>query len=827
MTMSDKIRNSNPTTGTVLDEQTPATASERAAAAFFRFRYPFILLCLLVLGFFAAQLGGLKINASFDDMIPQNHPYIQNYFDTRDEVGGLGNVIRVVVKNPNGDIYDPEFLALTQKINDTLFLMPGVDRAWMKSIWMSSVRWTEVTEEGFRGGPVMPRDLDAGALKRNIRVSGILGSLVGNDQRSIMYVIPLMEKDPHTGQAMDYSKLSEILEKQVREEFSRDGKAEIHIVGFAKLVGDLIDGMKQVFLFFVCAAAIAGIVVFLFVRCLRSTLLVLGCSVTSVVCLLGALVLMGQEINPYTILVPFLVFAIGVSHGSQIMSGTIADVGAGYSVLDSARNSLGRLLIPGMGALLSDGIGFLVLLAIDIPVIGDLALCASIGVFFLIFTNLLLLPMLMSVVGVSRGAARRAAATQQRSANNQLGAWSFFVRFTTRRYATGAVVVALILLSIGFHIRQDMQIGDLDEGAPELRADSRYNQDIGFVNRNYNLTNDQFVVMVKTPEQYCSSYEALQVVDNLAWELSKIPQVQSVSTLSTNVASLIGGLQEANPKWNALPNHQGLLETATQFLITDFPEMVNTSCSFIPVYVYLTDHKAATLDSIILAVEGFREAHETGDVEILLASGPAGIEAVTNIVVERSSLEMFIYIYLAVAAICLMVVRSWRAVLVAMIPLFIVSILAEALMVLLGIGTKVATLPVVALGVGIGVDYALYLLAVQMVHMRNGVPLREAYARALADTGRVVALVGITLSIGVVTWAFSAIKFQADMGILLAFMFLFNMLGALIMVPTLSHFLMPDPGRNAPSEGAPAGPAEEAVAPSTQAAISREPAPIS
>ncbi|NLY59054.1 MAG: MMPL family transporter, partial [Gammaproteobacteria bacterium] len=184
-------------------------------------------------------------------------------------------------------------------------------------------------------------------------------------------------------------------------------------------------------------------------------------------------------------------------------------------------------------------------------------------------------------------------------------------------------------------------------------------------------------------------------------------------------------------------------------------------------------------------------------------------------------------IYLAVAAICLMVVRSWRAVLVAMIPLFIVSILAEALMVLLGIGTKVATLPVVALGVGIGVDYALYLLAVQMVHMRNGVPLREAYTRALADTGRVVALVGITLSIGVVTWAFSAIKFQADMGILLAFMFLFNMLGALIMVPTLSYFLMPDPGRNAPGEGAPAGRVEEQASSSTRAAVNREPAPIS
>jgi predicted RND superfamily exporter protein len=817
--------------GSTALDQPPANWSERAAAFLFQFRYPFILLSALVLAFFSLQLGGLKINASFDNMIPQNHPYIQNYFDTRDEVGGLGNVIRVVVKNPSGDIFDPEFLALTQKVNDTLFLMPGVDRAWMKSIWMSSVRWTEVTEEGFRGGPVMPQDLNTESLRRNIRVSGILGSLVGNDLSSVMYVVPLLERDPHTGEAMDYSKLSEILEKQVREQFSQDGKAEIHIVGFAKLVGDLIEGMKQVFLFFLFAAVIAGVVVFLFVRCLRSTLLVLGCSVTAVICLLGVLILLGQVLNPYTILVPFLVFAIGVSHGSQIMSGTIADVGAGFSPLVAARNSLGRLLMPGMGALLSDGIGFLVLLAIDIPVIGDLALCASIGVFFLIFTNLLLLPMLMSIVGVSRNAAERARQAQRRADNNQLGGLAVLTRFTTRGYASGALVLALLLLAGGFYIRQDMQIGDLDEGAPELHPDSRFNQDAGFVNRNYNLTNDQFVVMVKTPEQQCSSYEAMQVVDNLAWELSKVPQVQSVSTLSSNVAALIGGLQEANPKWNALPNHRGLLETATQFLITDFPEMVNTACSFIPVYVYLTDHKAATLSSIIQSVETFKAENDTGDVEILLASGPAGIEAVTNIVVERSSLEMFIYIYLAVAAICLMVLRSWRATLVAMIPLFITSILAEALMVLLGIGTKVATLPVVALGVGIGVDYALYLLAVQQVHMRNGMALRDAYTRALVDTGKVVALVGITLSVGVVTWAFSAIKFQADMGILLAFMFLFNMLGALIMVPSLSYFLMRDPARAQPTNtgGPTAGHnSKETTAPQAARVASKaEPAQVS
>jgi predicted RND superfamily exporter protein len=144
-----------------------------------------------------------------------------------------------------------------------------------------------------------------------------------------------------------------------------------------------------------------------------------------------------------------------------------------------------------------------------------------------------------------------------------------------------------------------------------------------------------------------------------------------------------------------------------------------------------------------------------------------------------------------VAVLCLIAFRSWRAVIVALLPLALTSILCEALMVMLGIGVKVATLPVIALGVGIGVDYALYLLSVQLNGQRRGLSLPDAYRAALAFTGRIVALVGFTLAAGVITWAWSPIKFQADMGILLAFMFLWNMLGALILIPSLSYFLLP------------------------------------
>jgi predicted RND superfamily exporter protein len=152
---------------------------------------------------------------------------------------------------------------------------------------------------------------------------------------------------------------------------------------------------------------------------------------------------------------------------------------------------------------------------------------------------------------------------------------------------------------------------------------------------------------------------------------------------------------------------------------------------------------------------------------------------------------MLYLVYFAVITFCFITFRSWRAVLCAVIPLILTSILAQALMVCLGIGIKVATLPVIALGVGIGVDYALYVLSITLRQLRAGETLSQAYHATLLFTGKVVLLTGFTLAAGVVTWAFAPIKFQADMGLLLAFMFLLNMLGALILLPSLAYFLLP------------------------------------
>ncbi|MBN3788511.1 MMPL family transporter [Burkholderia sp. Ac-20353] len=756
--------------------------------------------CIVATAFFAFQLRGLTVSASYESMLPRAHPYIRNFLENRGELRGLGDTIRVAVENPRGDIFDPAYLDTLAKVNDEVFLLPGVNRAWMKSIFTPVVRWTEVTEDGFVGGPVLPNTFNGSQqsieqLRINIARAGVVGSLVANDYRSSMIVVPLLAKDSE-GKPIDYHALSVSLDK-IRAKYSvpgPDGKPQvrIHVVGFAKLVGDLIDGLGKVMYFFVAAAAVVTCVIFLFTHCMRSTILVVACSLIAVIWQLGIVVLLGRGLDPFSILVPFLVFAIGVSHGAQKMNGIMLDIGRGTHKWVAARYTYRRLFFAGMTALLADAVGFAVLTVIDIPVIRGLALTASLGVGVLIFTNLILLPVLLSYVGVSNRAAKRALReNQQESSGGGFGhIWSLLDRFTERGWAVSAVLVAIVLAVVGYIGGQKLQVGDLDAGAPELRPKSQYNVDNAFVTGHYGISSDEFAVIVKTPNGKCGTYENLVEADRLAWTLAQLPGVQQTSSLGDTVRSYTMGSFDGNPKWMTISESQGLIDPQINNAVSWNSEYLNGDCSVLPVIAYLSDHKAATLDRVTQAVSAFAAAHDTSDRKFLLAAGNSGVDAATNIVVKQANQTMLLYVYGAVVLLCALTFRNWRAVVVAVLPLVLTSLLAEAIMAQLGIGVKVATLPVVALGVGIGVDYALYLLSVQLAHQRQGESLSEAYKKAVGFTGKVVGLVGVTLAAGVVTWAWSPIKFQADMGIMLTFMFLWNMVGALVLIPALSYFFL-------------------------------------
>ncbi len=762
----------------------PARLPERLI---FSSRPGVIILFALVTVFLGYQAYHLKPDASFSKLIPQGHPFIQKMNTHMRDLRATGASLKVSVAVKEGDIFNDEYLSTLGQIADEIFYIPGVNKNGLLSLWSPNVRWYTVTEEGFEAGSVIPPEYDGSEaalnqLRINLARSGIVGSMVANDFKSTIIEVPIYDVDPTSGDRLNYLEFSRAMEKLVRDSYENDN-ITIHIIGFPKVVGDLLEGIGAIFLFAVITLTITFILLFIYTRDLRATVAPLLCSVVAVIWQLGLLNLLGFGLNAYSILVPFLILAIGVSHGVQVVNAVALQLQVTDDRLRAARLAFSGLYVAGMTALISDAIGFLTLLVIDIEVIQELGTAASVGVAAIIFTNLVLLPVIMSYVGISRSGVDHMEADPER----RHWLWTPVSLCATRNVAIVSVILAVIGYGVGVVGGQQMKIGDLDAGAPELRPDSRYNLDNAFITSKYAVSTDILVVMVETPVEGCALYENVRLIDRFDWYMENVQGVQSVVSMADVIRHAAMGLNEGNPRWNTLSRNQRMLDSAA----VNVPrELMNLDCSLALVPIFLDDHKAETLARVVDAVENFQDEYGTAQVRFQLAAGNAGIEAATNEEIAVAQKQILLLVYSVVAALVFLSFRSGVAVVCIIVPLGLTSALCQALMAQLGIGIKVATLPVVALGVGVGVDYGIYIYSRLTYYLEQGMPMRTAYFHALTTTGRAVAFTGIALGVGVVTWILSPIKFQADMGMLLTFMFLWNMVGALWLLPGLAYLLV-------------------------------------
>lgn len=762
---------------------------------------PLVLAAFFMLSVvFAWQAAGLRPDASFEKMIPTGHPFIQNYLDFEDQLRPLNNQLRIAVETTEGTIYTAEFLDTLKKVTDEVFYIPGVDRGNLQSIWTPNVQWFEATEDGLRSGVVVPADFDGSAeslaaVRLNVARSNRIGALVATDHKSAAVLAPLLEIDPQTGEKLDYGLLSSRLEELVRDKYQNE-KIKIHITGFAKIIGDLIEGIISITVFFALTFVLTAALLYWYSRCWRGTVSTLFCCSMAVVWQLGMLDLIGLGLDPYSVLAPFLTFAIGVSHAVQNINTMAAERVRGRSDLDAAKATFRLLFVPGSVALICDAVGFSTLMIIDIQVIRELAINASIGVGVVIFTKMLVLPVIMSYLGASpRGVAHH----REMSRPERGGVCRALARFAEPRWALAVVAAGMALLAYAVWERQNLKIGDLDPGAPELRADSRYNKDVAFFLKHYSTSPDVFAVIVKTPPGDCGSYPVAARVEHFEWLMLALPEVEGSQSLFGPMKRALAGSNGGDLRWYATTRNRYASNAVHRRIPGD---MYNADCSMLPVLLFLKDHKAETLTRVAAAVAAFADDFDGDGVAFVLAAGNAGVEAATNEVIAQAADTMLVLVYAIVGLLVLWEFRSLPATLAIMTPLFITSMLCEAIMVRLGLGVKVATLPVIALGVGIGVDYGIYIYNKLEHYLERGMALREAYYATLRTTGVAIAITALTLALGVMTWTLSSIKFQADMGLLLTFMFLWNMVGAIVMIPAVATLLMPRLRQNHPAEGA-------------------------
>lgn len=735
----------------------------------------------LFLGYQASQL---KMDAAFIKNIPLHHSYMQTYLKHQKDFGGA-NSIMVAVEDTSGNIFNANYFDTLKNVHDQLFFIPGVDRAQVKSIFSPSTRFTEVVEDGFAGGPVIPADFSTSVsgletVRDNIEKAGIVGRLIANDYSAAMVSAQLMDFDPQTGKPLDTIAFAAQLEKELRGKFETD-KVKIHIIGFAKMAGDVADGAKGVLLFFVIAILITAVMVYLFSKSIILTVLPLVCSLTAVVWQLGLLTVIGFGLDPMSILVPFLVFAIGVSHGVQMINAVRRRVMDGQTTKAAAASAFRSLLVPGGVALLSDTVGFITLLSIDIGIIRELAISASLGVGVIIFTNLILLPLVISFTEIKVNKTAEPTAEEVRTE----AIWRFLARFATPKYAVVVIIATVVLYFAGLQQANQMKIGDLQGGAPALHQDSRYNLDTFFITDHFSITTDVMTVIVEAAPEACTYHDVLTQIDEFEWLVRNTPGVESTVSLASVAKKVNAGFNEGNPRWEVLPRTTASLVQAIGQIPTT-SGLLNGDCSVMPVYLFMKDHKAETIETVVAKVKAVAAKMDNDKLQFKLASGPVGVMAATNEAVAEAQLPMMLYVYGAVFVLCLISFKSLKATVAVIIPLYVVSTLAQALMTQLDIGLAVSTLPVIALGVGIGVDYGIYILSTMSSKLSNGMPVQQAYYEALVERGSAVIFTGLTLAIGVSTWFFSALKFQMDMGILLTFMFVVNMLGAIIILPALA-----------------------------------------
>ena len=901
-------------------------------------------LITVAMAFFASQL---RVDAGFKKMIPLQHEYMRTFLDYEKEFGGANRIL-IAVMDKNGDMFNQPFFQTMEKITQDAKTIDSVDSARVSSIFTPNVRFVEVVEDGFAGGNVIPQNYTPNVegfkstpeqfatIKANIDKANIVGRLVAKDFSGAMVWVDLVPEDPARGVKVDYNKIAGQLDA-IRAKYENE-QTSVAIIGFAKMVGDISNGAKSVMLFFLVTVALTWFLLFLYSMSIKLASLTVAAALVAVVWMLGALYLLGFGIDPMNMLTPFLIFAIAVSHGEQMINrfrgeiffggleqGSVQQlrVRAKFAVgpLVAAQRSFQALLVPGSVALAAGCIGFATILIIPVRIIFELAVTATIGVALTILTDLILLPVLLSFCKLRNLEHKREYRLRQLTQFDKL--WRQLTRLSLPIPAAIVILLGVATWFVAEQYGSRVMVGDAQKGVAELRPDARYNRDAELISDKFALGVDILNVIAEAEPNACTaSYAVMETLDRFAWNMRNVEGVAQVITLPMAAKIVNAGWNEGNIRWRVLPRDNDTLRQDTQGFETD-SGLLNADCSAMPVMMFLTDHRSTTIDRVVAAVKKFREENHafagvnvnlreqlakdaaaaqaagktfaSDQLNLRLATGNVGVAAATNDEVRSVDRTMLYLLYAAVFVMCLLSFRSPLAALCIVLPLVLVTELGHSLMVQLDIGKKVNTLTVLALGVGIGVDYAIYIfarmheamtfraefsaadiaeaaaVAAEAAAEHAGVPpeeahhlfsrmydamaaggtfsaadierelkrldeeadpvaagsermvarraeaahrafaameqnrasqadfvegqggqrtLSESYFIALKTTGIAIFYTALTLAAGVAMWMFSDLKFQADMGVMLTFMFVVNMLAAMIFLPALCRWLL-------------------------------------
>jgi predicted RND superfamily exporter protein len=747
----------------------------------------FVLAVTAVMGYLASQI---EVRTIFSDLLPKNHPYVEVNQRFKSTFGG-SNMVSIMLEVKQGDIFDQKVLAKVRKLTIDLQQVEGVDTYQIISLASKKLKDVRASTEGVDTRPLMwpnlPKDAAGmAALKSSVLNNPLVyGPYVSMDLKATLVTVDFLDG------SIDYTKAFKQI-MTLADEARGDG-VEVRVVGEPVLYGWVNHYLHETLVIFFCAVAALVCLLFLITRTWHGTTLPLLAGVVSAIWALGAAELMGFHLDPLVVVVAFLITAQAVSNSVQLISRFDDEMAHGASsAAAAARASARNLFKPSALAIVADSGCVLVVALTPIPLLQKISFIGTVWVMTIFISALTLTPVMLSWIGARRrflhpvninplleGILRTCAAI-----------------VTTRwRYAVIGGAVAMFLGS-GLYAF-NLKVGDANPGSPILWPDSDYNRDAALINRQFQGSDRMFVVVEGNQPGALREPDVLASMTRFQRYMEAQPEVGGSISLADILPQVKRVLREGNPMYHELGQSAEENGELMYMFVSgsdpgDMDRYADQYAHYGAVTLFFRDHQGETIRTAVARVQDYVEQNPVADAKYLLAGGLVGVLAAVNEVIFSGQIEAIAMALLVLVVCCTVTYRSTVAGVFFMIPVLLSNTITFSYMALNDIGMNINTLPVVALGIGLGVDYTFYIVDGIREELHHSHNVERAIVNALLGPGKGVLITATTLITSVVLWNFSSLRLQADMGVLIGLWLFISAFSALFIMPAMVYVFRPE-----------------------------------
>lgn len=745
-----------------------------------------MIIVFILTAFFAICASKIELATAFKDLLPKDHFNTKLHQEFQNTFGGA-HVIYIMMEVKKGDIFNYQTLSKIKEMTDVLELTRGVHPYQIHSLSRHNVKDIKATSWGLEAAPLMhpyvPKTREGIEKLRDAVYANefIYGHMVSKDGKSSLIRAEFLEDK------LDYSYLFNRVMQTVK--MLEDENTSFHVVGEPILYGWIYHYLSDI-LWVMGATALAIIfALWFFLRRLEGIIIPLISTSITAIWGLGTTHLLGFNFDPLTLVVPFVIAARTLSHSVQMAERFEAEYKGLGDKKAAASAALAALFPPAFVAIITDAVGVLIIATASIPLLQKLGVTGCIWMLTDIISVMLMAPILYTYFPIPQKEAKEGSQLFNRL--QTIGSWSCQRR---TQWIIGAATFAVVIFSAyGF---QHLVVGDSRPGTPLLWPDSVYNRAMDAVNSKFPGTNQLTIVVRGNKVQAIKEPEVLHGMENFQREMMKDPKVGGAISTTLMVKKLNETLHYGHPVWKFVPNDRVSTGNLLQELSGsgepgDFESLIDWGYQYANMTFFIKDHKGDTIREVMSRAKEFIASHPLTYAKFESGCGLIGLLAGANEIITKTNDFNLVAILSFVFICCVIAFRSFLAGVIFVISLVIANFFTMSVMSLAGVGLNINTIPVISLGIGLGVDYGLYIVSRIKDEYATVKDLAIAVPLGVATAGKAVLYTAVLMTFGLAFWYFSPLRFQAEMGVLLCIVLMMNTLGALFLLPTLIFLIKP------------------------------------